>query len=192
MAAPTVRFRVIPQSTLATAIDTPAERIGTITDQQVVSTGEGNEVDFSTVDISGGAANSEVRTIIFDVTDDGGNTAISNFKLWLSSFGADMAGTEVKFQPLSGADQTSPSDTENYVEDAAIEDYTWATLPESEPESQNVFPSDEGSTMALSTTSDDGIMWAEYIAIAAGETTGTYRGTVANYEFQHSFKYSYS
>ena len=94
--------------------------------------------------------------------------------------------------PVSGADQGSPSNTENYVANAGTGDYTWATIPESEPGGQNVYPSDEGSSMALSTTSDDAIMIAMYMAIASGETTGTYSGTTSNYELQFSFKYSYS
>jgi hypothetical protein len=31
-----------------------------------------------------------------------------------------------------------------------------------------------------------------YAAIASGETTGTYKGTDADYELSFSFKYSYS
>lgn len=35
-------------------------------------------------------------------------------------------------------------------------------------------------------------MVALYAAVAASETTGTYKGTDSGYEFQMSFKYSYS
>ena len=192
MAAPTTRFRLIPQDTATTALDTAAERLGTITGESVVSTGSGNEVDFGTVDISGGAANSDVKTVLWDVTADGGNTSVDTFKLWLSSNGFDQAGSVMKFQPLSGADQSSPSNTENYVADATTSSYTWSDMPETEPGSQNVYPSDEGSSMTLSTTSDDVIMWAMYLAIADNETTGTYKGTDSGYELQMSFKYSYS
>lgn len=191
MAAPTTRFRLIPQSTATTAVDTAAERLAEIASQSVVSTGDGNEVDFGTVDISGGAANSGVKTVLWDVTADGGNTAVDTFILWLSSNGFDQAGSVMKFQPLSGADGT-PSNTEEYVADAVVASYTWATIPEADPEAQNVYPTDEGSSMALSTTSDDVIMWAMYLAIADNETTGTYKGTTADYQLQMSFKYSYS
>jgi len=192
MAEPTSRFRTIPNSTATTAVDTAGERLGSISGQAVVSTGGGNEADFGTVDISGGAANSGVVTLLWDITADGGNTTAQDFLLWLSSNGWDQAGTVAKFQQLSGADQGSPSTTENYVQNATTGSYTWATMPESEPGAQNAYPSDEGSSMALSTTSDDAIMWAEYIAVAASETTGTYSGTTSGYEFQHSFKYTYS
>ena len=192
MAAPTTRFRLIPNATATTAVDTAAERLAAIASESAVSTGVGNEADFGTVDISGGAADSGVLTLLWDVTADGGNTIVETFKLWLSSNGFDQAGSVIKFQPLSGADQGSPSNTENYVADATTGSYTWATMPEAEPGAQNVYPSDEGSSMALSTTSDDVVMWAMYAAIAASETTGTYKGTDAGYELQFSFKYSYS
>ncbi len=193
MAAPTTRFRLIPQATAAAAVDTAAERLAEIASQTVVSTGDGNEVDFGTVDISAGAANSGVKTVLWDVTADGGNTTVETFKLWVSSIGFDQAGSVMKLQALSGADNTidSSSLTENYVANGVVGSYTWGDMPESEP-AQNVWPSDEGTSMALSTTADDAIMWAMYLAIAASETTGTYKGTTSGYELQMSFKYSYS
>lgn len=192
MSAPDTRFRLIPNSTAETDINTPAERLAAISGESTVSTGDGNEADFGTIDISGGAANSSVLTILWDVTADNGNTAVDTFKLWNSDNGFDQAGSVIKFQPLSGADQGSPSNTENYVQNATTGSYTWATMPESEPEAQNVYPSDEGSSMALSTTSDDVIMWAMYAAIDAGETTGTYKGLSAGRELRLSYKYAYS
>jgi hypothetical protein len=192
MAEPTTRFRKIPQATAVADINTAVERLAAISGESEVSTGIGNEADFGTVDISAGAANSGVLTILWDVTADGGNTLVETFRLWLSSNGFDQAGSVIKVQPLSGGDQGSPSNTENYVADAVVGDYTWATMAESEPGSINVWPTDEGTSMVLSTTSDDVVMWAMYAAIAANETTGTYKGTDAGMELQFSFKYSYS
>jgi len=191
MAAPTTRFRLIPQNTATTAVDTAAERLAAIAGSSVISTGVGNEVDFGTVDISGGAANSGVKTMLWDVTADGGNTAVDTFKIWMSSNGFDQAGSVAKLQALSGADQASPSNTENYVADGVVASYTWGNMPEAEP-AQNLWPSDEGTSMVLSTASDDVLMWAMYLAIAASETTGTYKGTDAGMELQFSLKYSYS
>lgn len=191
MAAPTTRFRLIPNATAAADLNTTAKRLAAVSGQSIVSTGDGNEVDFGTIDISGGAANSAVKTVFWDVTADGGNTSVSNFRLWMSSNGFDQAGSVAKLQALSGADQASPSLTENYVADAVVASYTWGTMPEAEP-SQNIYPSDEGSSMALSTVSDDVLAWAMYLAIASSETTGTYKGTTSNYELQFSHKYSYS
>ena len=192
MAAPTIRFRTFPRTVTVAELDTAAERLAAIAGESVVSTGAGNELDFGIVDISGGAANSLVFYLLWDVTADGGNTAVEDFRFWLSTNGFDQAGTVLKMQPVSGADQGLPSNTENYVADAVTGSYTWATAPEADPGSQNVYPSDEGSSMVLSTTSDDGVMLALHAAIAAAETTGTYKGTEAGYEFQNSFKYSYS
>jgi len=192
MAEPTTRFRAWPITLATTALDTAAERLAAVAGQSVVSTGSGNELDFGTVDISAGAANSLVKMCAYDVIADGGNTVVEAYKLWLSHNGFDQAGTVVKFQPLSGADNAAPSNTANYVANAVVGSYTWATMPESEPGSQNVWPTDEGTSMALSTTSDDVVFWAEYLAVASGETTGTYSGVTAGYEFRHTFKFSYS
>ena len=192
MAEPTTRFRLIPNNTAVAALDSTAERLAAIADESVKSTGVGNEADFGTVDISSGAANSGVLTLLWDVTADGGNTLAETFKLWLSSNGFDIAGSVVKVQPLSGGDQGAPSLTENYIANAVVGSYTWATMVEAEPGAINIWPSDEGTSMALSTASDDVIMWAMYLAIAANETTGTYKGTDVGMELQFSFKYSYS
>ena len=192
MAVPTTRFRSIPLTTATTAIDTAAERIGVISGSAVLSTGVGNESDFGTVDISGGSANSGVVMVLWDVTADGGNTLVDTFLLWLATNGFDQAGSVIKFQQLSGADQGGPSLTENYILNAVVGSYTWSTIPESEPGAINAYPSDEGSSMVLSTTSDDVVMWAMYASIAASETTGTYKGLDAGYELRYNFKYSYS
>lgn len=192
MAVPTTQFRTFPNTTATADVDTAAERLAAIAGESVVSTGVGNELDFGTVDISGGAANSAVKHLMWNVTADGGNTTVEDFRFWLSSNGWDQAGTVLKMQPVSGADQGSPSNTENYVANAVVGSYTWVTAPEADPGSQNVYPSDEGSNMALSTTSDDVVMIALYVACASGETTGTYKGADSGYEFRKSFKYSYS
>lgn len=195
MAEPTTRFRLIPNTTAVTAVDTAAERLAAITGESVVSTGVGNEADFGTIDISAGAANSGVLTLLWDVTDDGNNTTVETFKLWLSSNGFDIAGSVIKVQPLSGADQASAALTENYVANATTASYTFPDMVEAEPGAINVYPTDEGTSMVCPGTNgvaDDVVMWAMYAAIAAGETTGTYKGTDAGMELQLSFKYSYS
>ena len=191
MAEPTTRFRDWPITLATTALDTAAERLAAVAGESVVSTGSGNELDFGTVDISSGAANSVVKMCAWDVTADGGNTTVETFKLWLSSNGFDQAGSVIKFQPLSGEDGT-PSNTEEYIANAVVGSYTWANMPETEPGAQNIWPTDEGTSMVLSTASDDVIFWAEYCAIAASETTGTYKGIDSGMEFRMSFKYSYS
>jgi len=192
MAEPTVRFRTFPISVTPEELDTAGERLAAIAGQSVISTGEGNELDFGTVDISEGAANSLVKMLVWDITADGGNTLVEDFLFWLSTNGFDQAGTIIKFQPISGDDQAAPSDTENYIVNAVVGSYTWATLDESEPGAQNVYPTDEGSSMVLDTAADDVIMVALYMVVADNETTGTYKGTDSGYEFQFSFKFAYS
>jgi hypothetical protein len=192
MAAPTARIRTIPLSTEATAINTAGKRTGSISGQAVVSTGSGNEANFGTVDISAGAANSDVLMMLMDFTADGGNSVVEDFKLWLSASGFDMEDTALMYAPLSGSDQTGAAETENYQKDASDDTYSFTALPDSEPGSQNLFPSDEGSSMDLDTTSDDALMWAWYLAVASGETTGTYKGTDTGNEFRATIKYSYS
>jgi len=193
MADPTGRFRLIPQDTTVVAVDDTVVRLADIASQSIVSTGIGNEVDFGTVSISAGAANSGVKTILWDVTANGGNTTVSAFKLWLSDNGFDIAASVEKVQPLSGADQAAPANTENYIVNGVVGSYTWATADEAEPGAQNVWPSDEGASMDISGgASDDVIMWAWYLAIGALETLGTYKGTDAGFELQHTLMFSYS
>ena len=194
MAEPTTRFRLIPQATTIAELDTPAERLAAIADESVISTGAGNEADFGVIDISSGAANSGVLTLLWDVTADGGNTLAETFKLWLSSNGFDIAESVLKVQPLCGDDGTDVL-TEKYIMNAVVASYTWATMDESEPGAINLWPSDEGTSIVLDAAppcGDDAIMWAVYCAIANAETTGTYKGTDANMELQFSFKYSFS
>ena len=192
MAEPTTRFRVIPNTTSADDLNTAAKRLGSISGETVVSTGEGNEADFGLVDISEGAANSGVLTLLWDVTADGGNTTVETFKFWLAACGFVEADSEIKFRALSGADNDTPSATENYTANATTSSYTFAGIDESEPASANLFPTDESESMALDTTSDDALMWAMYAAIADGETTGTYKGLDTGYELRFNLKYSYS
>jgi hypothetical protein len=196
MAEPTTQFRLIPQNTTVAALDTAVERLAAIAGESVVSTGVGNEVDFGEVDISAGAANSGVKTILWNVTVNGGNTLAQTFKLWIpaASIGFDIAGSVVKVQPLSGDNPGPGINTEDYVVNGVVGSYTWATMVESEPGAINVWDSNEDTSVDITTpgTTDDAVMWAWYLAIADGETTGIYKGTAAGYEIQFSFKYSYS
>jgi len=199
MAAPDGQFRLIPQDTPVASVDTVAERVAAIASQSVITTGAGNEVDWGTVDITGGAANSTVKTMLWNVTNNQSNTTVETFKLWIpaASIGFTEVASVVKVQPLRGNDEapgTPWSNTEQYIVDAVVGDYTWATMDESEPIAQNVWASDEGTSIDISTvgTSDDAIMWALYLAIAASEVTGTYKGTDSGKELQFSHKFSYS
>ena len=198
MAVPTSVFRQIPITLATTALDTAGERLASISGEATINSGNpptgGAEWDFGTIDISGAAVpvDSAVVMAIWHISADGGNTTAEDFRLYLSSNGFDDVGTTVQFQPLSGADQGTPVNTENYVANAVIGSYTWATMPESLPGAQNVYPSDEGSSMALSTTSDDAIFWAGHLEVDENETTGTYKAADVGYEFRFTYQYSYS
>lgn len=198
MAVPTSRFRSFPSTDAATAFDTEAERKGALTGDATITSGSppagGGAIDFGIIDISGGAANSAVINLRWDITADGGNTLAEDFRFWFPTAddGFDQAGTLLKEERLSGADQASASLTENYIQNAVVGSYSWQTAASSDPGSINAWPSDEGTSMVLSTTSDDVVAWALYHAIASGETTGTYEAATSGFEYRLTFQYSYS
>ena len=196
MAPPTTAFTAFTDASVTpTDVNTVAKRKGTpgLTGAEVVTTGVGNELDFGVVDISGGQADSSVRHCIWKVTANGGNTQADTWKLWLSSNGWDIGTTVARIQPVNGQNGT-PSNTEAYTDTTPLATYTWIDLEEVEGSANDLWQDDESATMDLTTidTTDDTVFWANYVAVASGETTGTYKGTDASFEFQYSFKYSYS
>lgn len=195
MAAPVTQFREIPNNTATTAVDTPGKRRSAISGEVPKSTGPGQEVDYGTLDISVAAQDSAVKTLLWNVTSNGGNTTVDTWKLWVTE-GFDIAASETRFRALSGADETTPTNTENYAQNATTSSYTFAKLPETEPGSANMFPPSNDSATSIDITTigltDDAIMWAMYVHVETGETTGTYKGTDAGNELQYSFKFSFS
>ena len=189
MAAPTIEFKRLPINTALTDINTRQKRTASISGQIAVSTGSGNEADLGTVDISSGTASSTLSTMLWRVTNAQGNTAVSTFKTWMSTNSFAQAGTVVKYATLRGNDEGETNTTSTHVANATTGTYTFANKPESEPASQNAWPSSESASM---TPVADAVMWVEYLRVADGETTGTYAGTTSNKLFQQSYKYSYS
>jgi len=196
---PTTKFRNIPLATATTAVDTKSERAGVVSGESVVSTGGGNEWDFASVNISGGAANSAVRTIFWDVTYANGNDTVDNFKFWLptATNGFEMA-SDMLFTTLSFDDVgTTTNVSDVYAANATVGSYNgWAVIPASEP-SQNVYSAVDTTSIAITgvTTSGEAsevVAIAAYFAIADEETTGTYRGTTSGYELQCAFKFDFS
>lgn len=184
MAAPTIEFRHIYNSATAAALDTATERLA-YTGAGVVSTGVGNELDFGSVDITAGAADSNVEAVWIKVTTWNSNTTINNFRFWLNSNGFDQAGTVLKFKALK-LDATS-----EWIASATAGSYTMATLPESEP-SQNVYRANDGSTDNITSATEDTTQAITmYVSVATGETLGEYKGTTSGYEFQYRFKFDY-
>lgn len=197
--APTTVFRNIPTSTLTTAVDTKSER-ATLSTGNAVSTGNGNEWDFGSVNISNGAADSGVRMLFWKVTYANGNDTVDNFKFWLSQLGFDQAASQMKYVSLSFADTGTTTNNHNvYVANATTGTYNWQTATEgvTEPGSQNVFGALDTTSFSITGVTTTGeasevVAIASYFAIADEETTGTYKGTTANYELRCSFKFDFS
>ena len=184
MAAPTIEFRHIYRSEAVADIDTAAERLA-YTGAGVVSTGVGNELDFGSVDITSGAANSRVESMFIKVTNWQSNTTITNFRFWLNSNGFDKTSTVLKYKTLK-LDATS-----EWVANATSGDYSMATLNETEP-SQNVYKANDGSTTDItSSVNDTTEAITMYVSVATAETLGEYKGTTTGYEFQFRFKFDY-
>lgn len=201
MAAPTTQFRNIPISTAETDLNTKTKRTSAISGESSVSTGAGNEWDFGTVDISGGANQSAVKMLFWNITANGGNTTADNFKIWLSSSGFDQAGTTLYMSSfgdgstnsgLSFGDVGTNNDTQEYVANATLGTYNWTAFYESDPGALNVFCAEDDNSLDISTVPSDVVAVAAYLNVADNETTGTYKGTDTGYEFQGSFKFDYS
>jgi hypothetical protein len=195
MATPTTKFRTFPNdSNSVTATNTPAKRVGTITGEDEVSTGAGEEADFGTVDISGGANTSALIYMLWDVDNNGGNTLISDMRLWLASNGFDQAGSNIQWVELCGDEISTPTNCEKIVNSGTTASYTEATLDESLPGAQNQYAADDTATIDVTTlgTTDDACMWSWYANIAASETTGTYKGLDSMFELRFNFRYSFS
>ncbi len=182
MAAPTTQFHLMDETALATAYDDNAERLGLSNE---ISTGDGNEWDFGSVNISGGQADSAVKVMLWKVSAWGANVQVENFRFWISTEGFDQAGSVLKIRTwkLDAASEWVQNPTPPLAGEASI--------PTSEP-AQNVFQGGDGTTTYITTGDDDtSEAIAAYMAIDGAETTGVYKGTDAGYEFQMSFMYDY-
>lgn len=207
MAAPTTVFKNLSIALAATALDTVGERRTEFASGTTISTGAGNEWNFGTVDISGGAANSLVKMAMWKVTVNGGNTLVDTFILWISTaagqpadqWGFAQGATTFKAIALryeAGANGAL------YVANAVTTSYTSFTDAGSivplqvatAPGSQNVYSGVGATSIDITTidSTDDVVGWEGFLAVAAGETTGTYKGLDSGKEFRANFKYSYS
>ncbi len=203
MAEPTIRLRGGPKNNAETLYDSPAKRIAAITGDYAVTAGTppagGNELDFGIIDISGGAAESTVTMIRFDITLDQGNTLIEDLKLFLLLADNGFSATVVNFTDggLHTVTEDPNTNTSRYVIDADSTDYAgspgWLAVPATEPGSLNLYAPDDLTSLTLAAdAANDSIMWANYLAVGAGEVTGTYVADSAGKEFRYSLTYSYS
>ena len=200
MPAPDSQYRTVPNDgVLATNTNTPAKRLGAITGQVIRSTGVGNEVPFGSVDITGGAGDSTLWHLLWNVTNAQGNVTVDNMRFWLATNGFDDALTVARFRALSGTDETTPTNTENIkqLNPNTISDYTYADMVEADPGSgsPNLFDpaEDDNTSIDITTpgTTDDAPMWTMYIHVGASESLGTFKGLDAGFENRFNMKYEY-
>jgi len=179
-------------------LDTAAKRIDEFNNSTNVTfstvDASANPLDFGTVDISGGAANSLVFYLCWKASANGGNTTADNFRVWYEAstdWGFTLAGTDLKNQ---GVRFEAGSNAELYVQNAVTGTYTWADVDVAGAPAQNAWAGDDGTSVDLTTinTTDDMVCAAQYLAVADNEVTGTYQGTTAGKEFGGSFRYDYS
>ena len=123
MAVPTTEFNQLVMTLEIADLDSNAERLAI---DNVISTGAGNELDFGSVNIVGGAADSAVKAFCWSVTAYGANTQVENFRFWLSTNGFDIAGTVIKYATWK-LDATS-----EWVQNATTGDVGATELPEVE------------------------------------------------------------
>ena len=200
MAAPTTQFKDIATSTATTDLDLKSERVTAAGSGTLVNDGGSNPWDFTagdtlTVDISAGANVSPVRMIFWNVTANNGNTLVDNFKFWFSNVGFIQSASKLRYVSLSFGDFPTTANVDNvYVANAVTGSYKWNDADEggTPPGSQNVFAADDTTSISIGTVPSEFIAIAGHFSIDAGEQTGTYMGTTANYEAQCSLKYDYS
>jgi len=198
MAAPTTAFKTLDRTTVLTLLDTKAKRIsefngGSPEFPSAVDTGA-NPLDFGTVDISGGAADSLVFYLGWKTSANGGNTTVDNFRVWYESstdWGFTLAGTDLKQVAIRFE---AGSNASLYVVNAVVGTYTWADVDVAGAPSQNAYAGNDGTSIDITTidTTDDIVVLAQYLAVADNEVTGTYQGTTSGKEFRGSFRYDYS
>jgi len=192
---PVTYFHNVPNNTVATALDSLADRqnfIGTVVDD-----GGSNPWDFGTVDISmlsSGVTFSGVRHLMWRISDANGNTNADNFKFWLSNEGLDQAASVINFQSLTTDTSGGTSNNSHvYVINAITTSYGFADNDAAVPASQNINTAIDAQSITLSAgVTSEAIVIAAYFDIANDETTGTYEGTDTGYELQCSLRFDYN
>jgi len=198
MAAPTTAFKTFDRTVALTALDTAAERISYFNATMTAVDTGANPLDFGTVDISGGAANSLVFYLCWKASANGGNTTADNFRVWYETtspddWGFTLAGTDLKQQGIR-FEASGAGSGELYTVNAVTGTYTWADVDVAGAPAQNAWSGADALSVDITTidTSDDIVCLAQYLAVADNEVTGTYTGTTAGKEFRGSFRYDYS
>ena len=199
MAKPTIVMDQFPFDTLDAAVDSATKRKGVISGEATIDIDPfgTNRLDFGIIDISGGTADSIVTYQRLYFSADGGNTLVEDFELFLltADYGFS-APTNVQITEEGLASSTEGAGVETQLFHALGSpvrgDYTWTTLWPTEQSARNLRPPNDGTSMVLSTTSDDAIMWASIISVDGSELTGTCKDADAGKEFRPSITSSYS
>jgi len=185
MGAPTTEFKQIPTdgSVAAGDIDTGAERNTAMSTWSAVDVG--TPLDFGSVSISGGAANSSVQAVAFRVTAFNGNTTVTNMRFWVTENFADSTVNWAKVDLDAG----------DWVATPTPSNPTSAATPTSEPGTQNVLKADSSTTDLTdeyTDVSDTTEAIVLHIAVGASETLGTYQGTAGSQDLQFNLKFDFS
>ena len=195
MTVPTYLFKEAALATPEANMDSRAERKTVIAGGQTIDDSTSNPLDFGTIDISGGAANSIVKMAGVYFTVNGGNTTVDSMVLWIPTGDWTFAnvGTTLKLSSLVDPTIDAPTNgDDDYVVNAVIGSYSWPTDIDDQTEpASNIVAGDDTLAIDITTidTTDDVAFWALYLAVNGSENTGTYEGTG---EFQFSFKFDYS
>jgi hypothetical protein len=208
--APQTRFVEVDNTTTTVALSTAAARVAHAGTSLATNDGTSpngdtfvNSWDFGTVDISGtGDVDSVVKHLIWNITNDEGNTTADNFRFWTSS--DSFAGlTDLQFMALacSDGDETNARIDDTYVATATPSSYTgWTVdlMDNAEP-SQNIdaasATSGNGGGLSMPGTdsaSTDVILLAAYWDVRDGEKTGTFEALTTNYNLRCSLKFDFS
>ncbi len=201
MAAPIIEFRQFSLGVSDTAINTPLKRVGALTGDNVIDDGGGGgaELDFGIVDISSGAADSALIPARLLFTNNSGNTLVEDFELFLltADYGFTLANTDVNMtEDGIGSSADTNANTQLWDDTSPdIASYTWSELSPTETGTLNLRPAGtDGTSIDITTlaTTDDGILWVNYIHVEILEETGTYKAADAGKQFRYSLTYSYS
>ena len=202
--APSTQFNQFPTSSATTAVDTAAERVGTISGETTLATNNGtsdtdlNSWDFGTVDISATAGQSAVKHLVWSVTDNKGNTAADNFRLWMDGTTQNgfVNSSVMKISRLAApAGGTTGNLDSAYTANAITTSYTFNTIASTSGSPTLIDVCDDTTSIDISNlgTTDDALMLAAYMQVELDEQTGTYDGlNTAGYELQVSLKFDFS
>ncbi|RLC83484.1 MAG: hypothetical protein DRJ03_17070 [Chloroflexi bacterium] len=188
MGAPTTEFKQVPVTTDGSTIEDADLRYTAVNGFSAVDVG--TPLDFGSVSISGGAADSSVQAVVFRVSAFNGATDVTNLRFWVTY---DFIASTVEW--------ASPklTATTEWVQNPTTSSYTYATLPVSEPGSANLNKAD-GVTANLTAEvptgspaySDTTEAMVMYVAVGATENLGTYTGSGGSQDFQYNLKFDFS